>query len=175
MIALLRCQNNVTSNDVERYISDFDGLMYKLQNINPADVPQSSLKNNEAKIWQLKKYFTDSTADDFNINSQYVKLLDWSEHFCVVVKAAHKVKELEDNINESKSELKRLTLLRERASLSLDDFKMLFYDKIKTDYVFMNDFLKSMSEENQASKKQQVVEMQTGYENYENEIFSGVK
>jgi len=72
-------------------------------------------------------------------------LLDWSEHFCVVVKAAHKVKELEDNINESKSELKRLTLLRERASLSLDDFKMLFYDKIKTDYVFMNDFLKSMS------------------------------
>jgi hypothetical protein len=51
MIALLRCQNNVTSNDVERYISDFDGLMYKLQNINPADVPQSSLKNNEAKIW----------------------------------------------------------------------------------------------------------------------------
>lgn len=47
LIALLRCKNTVSASDVEQYLANFDGLLYKMQNIDPAMVPESSVNSNE--------------------------------------------------------------------------------------------------------------------------------
>ena len=62
MIALLRCKNNVSSSDVKSYIENFDGLMYKMQNNNAGDVPESSLNLNRNKLEKLSYFFNDQGA-----------------------------------------------------------------------------------------------------------------
>ena len=74
--------------------------MFKMQNIDPADVPEASVEIHQAKLAALSTYFRDIYSKDFRMNIEYIDLYQWAKHFCVVVKAAHKEKELKDSITE---------------------------------------------------------------------------
>jgi dsDNA-specific endonuclease/ATPase MutS2 len=59
LVALIRCVNNVVPSDVEEYIGNYEGLKFKMQNINPADVPVDCVDINQAKLDALSTYFRD--------------------------------------------------------------------------------------------------------------------
>jgi hypothetical protein len=60
MIALLRGQNNASSGDVELYLKNYQGLIYKMQRVDPAEIPEECVKLNEQKLTSLIKSFTES-------------------------------------------------------------------------------------------------------------------
>ena len=65
MVALLRGQNYANSSDVELYLRNYQGLMYKMQRVDPALIPEESIKLNEKKLEALGSSFTDPSAPDF--------------------------------------------------------------------------------------------------------------
>ena len=86
MVALLRGQKSASSSDVEMYLKNYDGLMYKMQRVDPAEVPEDSVKLNEKKLEELTKGFTEQDQPDFSVNSDYVHLFAWASNFCSVCK-----------------------------------------------------------------------------------------
>ena len=66
--------------------------MYKMQRVDPALIPEESIKLNEKKLESMTKSFTDETDKDFPINSQFVHLFAWTMHFTTVCKLSRNVK-----------------------------------------------------------------------------------
>lgn len=84
MVALLRARSYASSNDVQLYLKDYKGLMYKMNNVDPGLISEESVKANEAKIQDLHSYFTDDKSADFKINAEFIHLFAWTQHFCTL-------------------------------------------------------------------------------------------
>lgn len=69
MVALLRGQNYANSGDVELYLKNYQGLIYKMQRIDPATIPEECVKINEKKLEAMIKSFTEADDKDFDVNS----------------------------------------------------------------------------------------------------------
>jgi hypothetical protein len=100
LVALLRGQNYANSSDVELYLKNYQGLMYKMSRVDPALIPEESVKLNEKKLEALIKAFTDPEDKEFEINSQFIHMFAWSMHFANVCKFSRSVKFLEDKLAE---------------------------------------------------------------------------
>ena len=149
MIALLRGQNNATSSDVELYLKNFQGLIYKMQRVDPAMIPEECVKLNEQKLTSLIKSFTESDDKDFPVNSQFVHMFAWSMHFANVCKFSRSVKYLEDKIEDG---IKRKVYLAEnkiRYTACLEDLEMFELDKIQEE----RDLIEAILNENTNNKE----------------------
>jgi hypothetical protein len=96
MVALLRGHNYANSSDVKLYLMNYEGLIYKMQRVDSALIPEEAIKLNEKKLEAMIKSFTDETDKDFEVNSQFVHLFAWTMHFCSVCKFSRSVKFIED-------------------------------------------------------------------------------
>ena len=173
MIALLRGQNNANSNDVELYLKNYQGLMYKMQRVDPALIPEECINLNENKLQALIKSFTESDDKDFPVNSQFVHMFAWSMNFANVCKFSRKVKYLEDKIEEG---IKRKAYLAEqkiRYQACLEDLEMFELEKIQEERDIIEAILDA-NRNNAEQKKEQMEEVQQRYTEYEADFFAQV-
>jgi hypothetical protein len=65
MVALLRGQNYANNSDVSLYLKNYEGLIYKMQRVDPALIPEEAIKLNEKKLESMIKSFTEEADKDF--------------------------------------------------------------------------------------------------------------
>jgi hypothetical protein len=80
-------------------MKNYSGLTYKMSRVDPATIPEESVKLNETKLEGLIKSFTDETNKDYKITSEFVHLFAWSMHFAGLCKYSRVQKKLEDKLD----------------------------------------------------------------------------
>lgn len=76
-IGLLRNAEKVNSSDVELYMRNHEGLMIKLQKLDPKAIRNEVLDRHFETLKSIQKYFIDSTIEGFKERSEYAPFLAW--------------------------------------------------------------------------------------------------
>mmetsp|Transcript_39716 Transcript_39716/g.60874 ORF Transcript_39716/g.60874 Transcript_39716/m.60874 type:complete len:147 (+) Transcript_39716:309-749(+) len=86
MVSLLRGTKAASPQDVKQYLESYKKLMYKFKTVEAGKLPMDAVEHNEKKLQDLTDYFKNESRQDFKINSQYIHLFAWSQHFCLFCK-----------------------------------------------------------------------------------------
>jgi hypothetical protein len=131
MVALLRGHNYANASDVALYLKNYEGLIYKMQRVDSALIPEDAVKLNEKKLEGMIASFTDETDKDFEVNSQFVHLFAWTMHFTSVCKFSRSVKFLEDKLEEGITRKEFLKEQKIRYTACLEDLEIFDLDAIQ--------------------------------------------
>ena len=156
MVALLRGQKSASSSDVEMYLKNYDGLMYKMQRVDPAEVPEDSVKLNEKKLEELTKGFTEQDQPDFNVNSDYVHLFAWASNFCSVCKLCRSQRFLEKKLEEMAKRKVFLAKQKVRYQACLEDLELFDLEAITEEKNLLDAYFKTINED--ANQRQEEIQ-----------------
>lgn len=144
-----------------------------MQRVDPAVIPEQCVEVNEKKLEALTTSFTDADDKDFSVNSQFVHMFAWSQHFAEVCKLSRSVKNLQDKLAEG---VKRKVFLKEqkvRYQVCLEDLEMFELDKIQEERDILEAILTDVKN-NKAGREANMEEVQQRYTEYESEFFAQV-
>ena len=150
LVALLRGVKTVQASDVEQYVSNYEGLIYKMANIDAASIPLTCITDNEHKLRGLTEYFKNENAEDYKLNCQYIHLFAWAQHFRIYGKTAHLEKERVDTISGGEKKTKELNEEIERSKILLEDVEFFGYQSVCAERLALSQYVEAATKKAQA-------------------------
>lgn len=98
MVGLLRARQYANAQDVMTYLKSFDSLMYKITKVDPALTPKEYADEFLKELNEIEPNFTDSTQDEYQINSKFIDLFLYTKEFAVLVQYANGAKIAQDKL-----------------------------------------------------------------------------
>ena len=147
MVGLLRGQTYANPSDVEQYLKNYSSLMYKMSKIDPGTVPKEAVETNAAELENLANSFTDSNKEDFGINSQYIHMFAWCQHFCKLCEIGRVVKDIEDKLEDGEKRSAFLTEYKKRATSCLEDLEIFDLETLAEEREIMKTYIEKVKTE----------------------------
>mmetsp|Transcript_4370 Transcript_4370/g.7383 ORF Transcript_4370/g.7383 Transcript_4370/m.7383 type:complete len:197 (-) Transcript_4370:403-993(-) len=98
IVALLRGRQYASALDVMAYLKNYEGLIYKMNRVDPASVPKIYAEKLQPSLNKMTMYFTVKGAEDYKINRDFVPVMEWGQRFVAHIITANELKELEEKI-----------------------------------------------------------------------------
>jgi len=103
------------------YFKNYQGLLYKMSKMDPATVSKEACEANAAQLEKLANGFTDADKEDFDINSEYIHMFAWSQHFCKLCELSRINREIETRLSDGEKRTVFLAEYKKRATSCLED------------------------------------------------------
>ena len=101
-----------------------------MSKIEPGTVPKEAVDVNASKLDKLANAFTDHSEEDFAINSEYIHMFAWCQHFCKLCEIGRIVKDIEDKLEAGEKRIIFLAEYRMRAASCLEDLEIFDLDTL---------------------------------------------
>lgn len=141
MVALLRRQSYASPSDVEMYLKNYQSLTYKMSKIDPSTVPKEAVETNASLLDNLANQFTDHSVQDFKLNSEYIHMFAWCQHFCKLCEISRVVRELEEKLVQGEERILFLAEYRVRARSCLEDLEIFDTENLEEEYLLLKSYV----------------------------------
>jgi small-conductance mechanosensitive channel len=88
LVSLLRNQEESKSGDVKVYLMKYEGLIYKMDTVEPAKIRDCVLTKHLDTVKTITKSFVDSSSEDYKVCSKFAPFLAWASQFLIYCRYA---------------------------------------------------------------------------------------
>jgi len=81
LCGLLRNAEKGTNQDVEMYLKKHEGLIWKLNKVDPSHVSEAVCQSHLGTVERITKHFVEPKVIDYEICNDYLPLLTWTTRF----------------------------------------------------------------------------------------------
>jgi hypothetical protein len=115
-----------------------------MSKIDPGTVPKEAVDVNAAELDNLANSFTDNKKDDFDINSEYIHMFAWCQHFCKLCEIGRVVKDIEEKLADGEKRTAFLGEYKKRAASCLEDLEIFDLETLAEEREIMKSYMEKV-------------------------------